>query len=216
MRAHHALRTCIMCICSIVLCPPFLKSYIRPWGVVRHVGAVHAHEAGFSVCCGVLGCPRTYRKFHSYRKHLYVHHREELDIAAPDALTSRRPGLGGSNISPPASPHDHSLRHATCMSKRDAAMFILKTKEVHKVSQSDLRGLIDDILSIVESTVHLLETKVEVALEDRGIGMNEELRQVFRSPLVNDPFQRLHTEYLQKKFFREKFHLVVSASGVNY
>ena len=42
-------------------------------GVVRHVGKLHAHEAGFRVCCGVSGCPRTYTKFHSYRKHMYVH-----------------------------------------------------------------------------------------------------------------------------------------------
>ncbi len=141
----HVPRLCIWHIYSSQMpwnCP-LCNSFAAPTlkGVVRHVGSVHAHEAGFSVCCGVLRRPRVYRKFHSYRKHLYVHHREELVIAAPDAPTSRPPELGEFNISPPASPNDHRLSHSGAMSKRDAAMFILKTKEVHKVSQFHLRGL---------------------------------------------------------------------------
>ena len=45
-------------------------------GVVRHIGAVHAHQADFSICCGIGGCPRTYKKFHSYRQHMLRHHKE--------------------------------------------------------------------------------------------------------------------------------------------
>ena len=51
---------------------------------------------------------------------------------------------------------------------------------------------------------------MEGTLEDRDVGMNDDLRQIFHSSLVNDPFQGLHTEYLQKKYFSEKFNLVVS------
>ena len=46
--------------------------------VLRHVGRVHSHVANFHICCGINGCPRTFRKFVSYRQHLYRHHRETL------------------------------------------------------------------------------------------------------------------------------------------
>jgi len=146
---------------------------------------------------------------------MYVHHREELDVNAPDVPANQPPEDDGVCTSPPASPtcDDHSLVDGTALSRREAAMFLLKTKEIHKVSQSHLGGLIGDISFIVESTVQQLEKKVEGALENRGVGMNDDLRQIFHSPLVNDPFQGLHTEYLQKKYFREKFNLVVSLSG---
>jgi len=146
-------------------------------GVVRHVGKLHAHEAGFRVCCGVSGCPRTYTKFHSYRKHMYVHHREELDVNAPDVPANHPPEGDGVCASPPASPtcDDHSLVDGTALSRREAAMFLPKTKEIHKVSQSYLGRLIGDISFIVESTVQQLEKKVEGALEDRGVGMNDDL-----------------------------------------
>ena len=39
-------------------------------GVLKHIGLVHAHEPNFHVSCGIKGCPRTYKNYYSFRKHL--------------------------------------------------------------------------------------------------------------------------------------------------
>ena len=49
-------------------------------GVLRHIGAVHAHEANFQVICGVQGCPRSYSNYHSYKKYMYQKHRDVLEV----------------------------------------------------------------------------------------------------------------------------------------
>jgi len=64
-----------------------LSSLQVVWGVsmkrvMRHIGALHAHEAGFHICCGIAGCSRTYKNFASFQKHLYRIHRDVLEIDA--------------------------------------------------------------------------------------------------------------------------------------
>lgn len=107
------------------LCNWFVAPTLK--GVVCHVGKLHAHEAGFRVCCGVSGCPRTYTKFHLYRKHMYVHHREELDVPA-----NQPPEDDGVCTLPPCDAH--SLVDGTALSRREAAMLLLKTKEIQSHS----------------------------------------------------------------------------------
>lgn len=41
---------------------------------VAHIRDHHAHSPTFSITCGMYGCPRTFRKFSSFRSHLYEHH----------------------------------------------------------------------------------------------------------------------------------------------
>ena len=70
-------------------------------GVLRHIGAVHAHEANFQVICGVQGCPRSYSNYHSYKKHMYQKHREVLEVVngssaqGGEGESTENGGLGG-------------------------------------------------------------------------------------------------------------------------
>ena len=43
----------------------------------------------------------------------------------------------------------------------------------------------------------------------RDIIMSEDMRQLFDSTKINEPFLGLHTEYLQKRFMEDNFNLVV-------
>ena len=72
--------------------------------VVRHIGAIHSHDADFQVVCGLDGCNRQYRNFGSYRVHLYrEHHRimqrsgdPETPIPVPDEeLPANSQGMDG-------------------------------------------------------------------------------------------------------------------------
>lgn len=49
-------------------------------GVVRHIGVVHSHDASFHIVCGLNGCPRSYRNFHSYKKHMFQRHRDVMEV----------------------------------------------------------------------------------------------------------------------------------------
>ena len=64
-------------------------------GDVRHIGLVHSHEFAFRVTCGVGGCTRTYTRFSSYKKHMYVKHRDVLGVSTRE----RSPDLTDSNLS---------------------------------------------------------------------------------------------------------------------
>ena len=191
------------------VCCPLCDSFAAPSlkRVVRHIGIVHAHEAGFHVTCGVDGCTKTYRKFVSYKKHMYVKHRDaqsigrrEHDISMQDVETVR---------SDSPMPEDEQEMYRTQL-RRSAALFILKAREVHKIPQTSLDKLLGDISVFIDMSTSKLLQKIVVALKEKGIDMEGELESLRNSQDVSNPFEGLHTEYLQRQFFLLYFNLVVS------
>ena len=83
------------------------------------------------------------------------------------------------------------------LTTKQACLFLLKSKEIYKVSECNLNPLIGDISIIVDSTVRYLERKVGQALMEKGILLSDELSQVFHSPQL---FHGLQSEYLRKKY----------------
>lgn len=77
------------------------------------------------------------------------------------------------------------------------------------MSQSSLDGLLCDISSMLESQVNSLETQVLNTLGDANPEVKVKIREIFHSKGVANLFDGLNTEHLQKKFYKEKFHLVV-------
>ena len=138
-------------------------------GVLRHLGTVHAVEAGFFVRCSLHGCSRTYRNFHSYKKHIYMKHREILEISASELDTESQVLLSSpGNVTPSHCPESDDATSEACTSgKREAALFVLRAKHVHKVAQSSLNGIMCDYTSMLESTLHSLETGVMAALGNK-------------------------------------------------
>ena len=199
-------------VSKCTLCGWFAAKSLK--GVLRHMGTVHAHEAGFYVRCDVHGCPRTYQNFHSYKKHLYTKHREVLDISSSE-LDIEEDGArsSGGNSTPSPCPSEPEPDDDRCTSRkkqmREAALFVLKAKHVHKVAQSSLNGVMCDITTMLESTVHRLEKGVMAALGNADAALKMHVNEIFHSQEVSDPFCGLTSEYTQKTFFREEFHLVV-------
>ena len=189
------------------LCESFAAPNIK--GVVRHIGLVHAHEASFRITCGVDGCTRTYRKFFSYKKHMYVKHRDVLNIVnrerSPLVENSDSMGSPGAFLEGECEDQgSYVTQH-----RRSTALFILKAREVHKIPQSSLDYLLGDISNFMDANRSRLLHKIAVALRERGIHMEDELLVLSSSPDVTNPFDGLHTEYLQQQYFIEHFNLVV-------
>ena len=140
----HCKKACVMSMVS--KCP--LCSWFAAKTLMRHMGTVHAPDPTFFIRCGVGDCPRTYRNYHSYKKHLYKKHREMLDgpWSPTDDDTALLPNTS-EDVMPPLCPSETELSECTLPRfptikdrKKEAALFVLKSKHIHKVSQSSLNG----------------------------------------------------------------------------
>lgn len=189
------------------LCDSFAAPNLK--GVVRHIGVVHAHEPGFRVTCGVDGCTKSYRKFVSYKKHMYVKHRDAQGAGSSERGALVQDSEAVSSVTS-ISEEDDQESYMNQL-RRSTALFILKARrEIHKIPQTSLDYLLGDISTFMDMNRSRLLQKISVALKEKGIDMESDLVALSTSPDITNPFEGLHTEYLQKQFFLKYFNLVVS------
>lgn len=116
--------------------------------VLRHMGSTHRFDAGLSIRCGIDFCPEQYKNFESFRSHIYRKHREVLVTGSAPAETFASSGLAGDQQEDEET-DDMEVAHGqkTCNDdiKRSAALFLLKTREERKVTQTALNGIVQDI-----------------------------------------------------------------------
>lgn len=195
-------------VCS--LCRAYAAKDLK--SLLRHVGAVHSHEAGFFVRCSIQDCPCTYINFHSYKKHLYTKHRDELGLdidtvtEVPDEYLTVAATLNSSisSIDTLEDAFDDEREK-----KRAAALFILKAMHVHKVAQSSLSAIMSDFSTMLESVVLQIEKDVITRVGNADPDLKACLKDIFHSHYVFDPFCGLYTSQKQNTFFSNEFHLVV-------
>ena len=94
--------------------------------------------------------------------------------------------------------------HSSTTMDRNAAMYLLKLKEVHHLSQSAIDCVVSNTRALLEQQLALLREGIGTSL----LASEDIQTNVFQN--VQDPFARLNTAYLQEKYFRENFDLVVS------
>jgi hypothetical protein len=146
---------------------------------------------------------------------MYVKHGELMRVTATKAISSNvdvcdsHSQFDGAQFD---GEYDDEPPPAEYISERDrcTALFILKAREIHKISQSSMDHLLGDISSFFETMKDRLIQNVDSALREKGICMTDHLQAISHSPDVSDPFSGLHTEYLQKQYFIKHFNLVVS------
>jgi len=152
------------CNCSYncPLCVSFALPHMK--GVIRHIGLVHSHEAGFRVVCGVGGCTRAHRNFTSYKKHMYVKHHDVLGLST----RVRSPDVEGlDSIMAPVNPEEEQEAYIT-QRDRSTALFILKTREIHRVPQSSLCHLLGYISTYIRHDHEQADTECGSSIERTG------------------------------------------------
>ena len=208
-------------IVSSWLCPLCHRFSARALkGVLRHIGAVHANEAGFHVICGLQGCPRSFSNYHTYKKHLYQKHRNALEVS----VGSSSELIQSHTNEFPFGPSDDGDDQVIPMQqevvqhdeKRQSALFLLKAKTVNKVSNTALNDLIGDFSILLETRIQLLQQELTSALSARGLELDSELVSIMQKPSLTAPFEGLHSEHLRKKFFINNMGLLVSVVHVNF
>lgn len=101
---------------------------------------------------------------------------------------------------------EHLLGINTTKFKRASSLFILKLKETRQLSQTAVDDVVEGCKSMINQTVQRLHSGAREKLLMLGID-EEALDDVFND--FPDPFNGLETRYLQEKFLKEEFGLVV-------
>ena len=141
----------VSCSVSCRICCKYAATTLK--AVIRHIGAVYAHDPNLYIRCGINGCSRVYTVFHSFRRHFYHKHRHVETLGT----------LGNLSITDEAHfDNDYTEESSVALMsepspmdmKRQAALFLLKAKEIHKVSESALDGLIPDLTILFNQYYH--------------------------------------------------------------
>ena len=183
-------------------------------GVLRHMAAVHAHDPRFFICCGISECSQTYQNFYSFKKHVYRKHREslelssfvpvEMDLSFPIVSDDAAGSTDQLEIEDEAATNSVTLTSRLMFEHmKKMAVFLLKAREVRKVSQTALDGLLADFTIIIQETSQQLKTDVNACLEMNGMNLSlfQGLEEVFHDPCRTKSFKHLDTRFLQEKFF---------------
>lgn len=198
-----------MYVCQ--LCDHFASRRLA--SVLSHIGAVHSHQSGFSVLCGIDSCPRTYRNYHSFRHHIKQKHPSacnDCDSHTESNVTDMQT-IGGEN-----GPEDlfgesfgDPLNQSTSK-KRTTALFLLKLKEKYQLSQATVNEIVQDIDAMVGNIACDLRLRVTSALEeaDVNLALVPDFADAFNAPTIVQPSAGLHTQHLQNKFYRQHLGLV--------
>ena len=134
------------------LCRDFCTRQVS--GLIKHIGLVHASTTGpFHIVCGLGGCQRLFSNFRTYRNHLYSIHTDSdaLDLQQPaplpiTSLVCGDGGGGGDDREDTTCTTAHN-RGSSDLLQEAAARFILKTKESHRLTQTTMICIIEDITS---------------------------------------------------------------------
>lgn len=189
-------------------------AYPNLQGVIRHIGSVHSHEPDFKVTCGIGGCPRTYLNFRSFQKHIRRVHVTVLEEDEANSLADPpQSNTGDVNLGP-------GTRETRISLKRNAALFLLKTKEKGWVSQATLDELVSDLTSFFQDRLSEVQQEVKCIIQ-RGVvhvpnDVIAAIERSFKKEEISRPFHGLESEYFQKKYFKEELNMMVRSWPISY
>lgn len=220
----------------VVLCWICNKFASRTFkAVLRHIRSVHSFDPSFEIVCGINDCPRSYKNFLSYKKHII---RKHLDVYDPQrssrvnscrnassseddedadsdmaAYSSNSPSHIVLDSTVADSESTGEINESDLWNENLAALFILKMKEIYKMSQSSIDSITTDFTELLQSHLHNYKLKVKRLLLSTGIEVDKypQITEFLHQEELTDPFISLQTKFLQEKYFRENLALLVSA-----
>ena len=90
--------------------------------------------------------------------------------------------------------------------RRASALFLLKLKEKRHLTQAAIDDVVEGSHLLFSQTAQRIRAGINEELAQKGVEMD--VTPVFEN--LVDPFNGLETQYLQEKYFIEKFGLIVS------
>ena len=183
---------------------------------LRHTFEAHS-SPNLKYTCGIDNCPQTFTTLSAATSHWARKHRGKdfgVQSTTPSAISSNSIGDDAQMLD---DDQQQDLPGVLGMggqceerSRRSAGLFLLTLKERYQLTQTALNFAVgqvkqmvmflsEDLCSAVEATVQQHCASIGVDAPDLGSCFEEV-----------DPFHGLETEYMQTKFYKENFGLVVS------
>ena len=121
----------------------------------------HRFDPGLRIRCGINSCIEQYKNFESFRSHVYRKHRDVLVIhsASAEPLTIGSLDQQHGEMDGECWEKDVEVELRTCNYdlKRSAALFLLKTRQERKVTQTALNGIVQDFQSLWRDAMEKLQ-----------------------------------------------------------
>ena len=193
---------------------------------IIHTFQAHSSTPNFVFKCGINGCVQTFRRLSAVLLHIRRRHHgfnadspcEDPSIESMDSSNGQNePGSDGVDIingldssclpcSDESNMPDHLRMQKAC------ATLLLTLKEKHKLSQTALDFSVEQVREVIECVTDDVRKRVESEMLDYSTATGMEIPDLSSSFHDIDPFVGLHSEYMQQKFYKEHFNLIVSSS----
>lgn len=197
--------------------------------LLKHTVKEHKNDPNFLVHCSI--CGMSCDKWNSFQRPVKRKHseldsdtRDERndgeDIRHLDGRTDPNtinPGIINPTLNPGAS-DDTGWGEDTATNTIDemqwhAARFVLNLKEKCNVTQVTVDHTIDATKDLLSQIVGAIKKKVTAKCDEANISLSDiegnEDCSLFDTSFI---FENINSEFLQKKFFKETFNLVVSSA----
>ena len=204
---------CPLCNCSSL---PTISLYLT------HIRLSHADTPGFTICCGLQGCRRSFTNFLTYRNHVYARHDLNVEVDLGRSLEVEKESgnegdfdsmEGGTNTTDTPTMTDDLPVVTEDSLPRAAAIWILKARDQHRIPLSVMDTVIGDFRSLYQVSMTACRHKVATTLAEVGVSEDAIASAMVHmdqgSPFTN-VFRGLETQHQQLAYFRRHFGLVVS------
>lgn len=182
---------------------------------MRHTFEAHSSVPNFSFTCGVEGCSQTFSTYSAMKSHLSRRHRgvdfDEVQSTPIQCQDGHPPStdLDTFQLSDDE-PCQETQYSNTDRLQRSAALFLLSLKEQHQNTQRAVDFAVGQVQQMVSYAVEDIKKSVMSTLEEHSAATGSDSLDVSSCFEIPDPFSALHTEYLQTKYYKKHFNLVVS------
>ena len=211
-------------LCAGLECPICSErsSIINLSSYLRHIRLLHADRPNFQIKCNLEDCQKKpFRSFCYFRNHVYDCHGslQQQSSSVPLQATSPRhtnyPDDPDQDSYPnPDSETDDNERESCFKDmEKAAAIWILKTRECNKLTQTATENIIKDVDSLYQVALHNIHCAVEDELRKAGIDPSvlPGLSHIFNTQGPHGRlFAGLESQHKQMKYLKSQFNLVVS------
>lgn len=183
--------------------------------LLNHMRRSHASDPNFHVLCGLDGCPRTYKRFVSFRNHLIRKHNFKLsDQDQGIRMLENEPEQEIDDFAHLDEDMPELNEHAQPgKMKENNALCLLGFKDKGRVPQTVVTLFVENSTQIVRNNLQFAEKEIDQRLRAFGTSIEAVpgLKEIFEEDsLAMNPFSGLENERQQSKFYKENFKVVVS------
>lgn len=180
---------------------------------MRHTFECHSSEPNFRMSCRI--CSQTFSNYSSMSSHISRKHKG-CSLEETDHISTVSQDLQITNVavdtpmmtSTTCDIHPQSSQTHENQMYRSAALFLLTLKEKYNLTQTTVDFAVSQVQQMVKYALEDLKDNVLKSAHESGYDLPMNIVDAMDTSI--NPFQDLHSEHMQTKFFKEYFNIVVS------